>query len=65
MRRSVLEHKAFHAEKVMAMAAEAGIPEPDREQVVRYVGSQFKGLHEVNAIRFRLRPEDVADIARR
>ncbi|MGH2544421.1 MAG: Fic family protein, partial [Ardenticatenaceae bacterium] len=64
VRRSVLEHKAFHAEKVMAMATEAGIPEVDREQVVSYVGAQFKGLHDGNAIRFRLKPEEVADIVR-
>ena len=60
----MLEDKAFREEKVMAMATEAGIPEADREQVVSYVGAQFKGLHEGNVIRFRLKPEDVADTVR-
>lgn len=64
VRRSVLEWKAFRPESVMAMAAEAGIPETDREQVIHYVGQEFEGLHEGNVIRYRLRPEDLADIKR-
>ncbi|MBK9130029.1 MAG: Fic family protein [Gammaproteobacteria bacterium] len=64
VRRSVLEWKAFRPEAVMAMAMEAGIPEDDREQVVNYVGQEFRGLHEGNVIRYRLRPEDLAGIAR-
>ncbi len=46
----------------MAMAEEVGIPEADREQVVTYIGNEFRGLHEGNIIRYRLRPEDLADI---
>ena len=59
VRRSVLEWKAFRPEKVMAMAAEEGIPEDDRQQVTDYVGQQFRGLHEGNVIRYRLRPDDL------
>ncbi len=60
VRRSVLEWKAFRPEDIMAMAVEAGIPEADREQVVTYAGNEFRGLHEGNIIRYRLRPEDLA-----
>lgn len=64
VRRSVLDWKAFRSDNVMAMAAEAGIPEVDRENVVNYVGREFRGLHEGNVIRYRLRPEDLAGIKR-
>ena len=60
VRRSVLEWKAFQPDAVMAMAAEAGIPESDREQVVNYIGQEFHGLHEGNVVRYRLHPEDLA-----
>jgi hypothetical protein len=46
VRRSVLEWKAFRPELIMAMAAEADIPEADREEVVNYIGNEFRGLHE-------------------
>ena len=62
VRRSVLEWGAFRPENIMAMAAEDGIPETDRTQVVDYIGHEFRGLHEGNAIRYRLHPEDLADI---
>lgn len=62
VRRSVLDSKAFRPEDIMAMAAEDGIPEADREQVVDYIGHEFRGLHEGNVIRYRLRPEDLTDI---
>ena len=65
VRRSVLEWKAFRPEFIMAMAAEAGIPETDREEVVNYIGNEFRGLHEGNIIRYRLNPEDLAGIRRR
>lgn len=64
VRRSVLERKAFDADIVMNMAANADIPKEDRQQVVDYVGAQFRGLHEGNAIRFKLKPEDLANIKR-
>ena len=64
VRCSVLEWKEFNADNVMAMANDADIPEADRQQVVDYVGAQFRGLHEGNAIRFKLKPEDLAGIER-
>ena len=48
----------------MAVAAEAGIPEPDRKQVVGDVGNEFRGLHQGNIFCYRLRPEDLAGIRR-
>lgn len=59
VRRSVLEFKAFRADKVLAMATEAGISEEDRDAVVAYVGQQVRGLHEGNVIRYKLRPADL------
>ncbi len=59
VRRAVLEWKELRASDVMAMAAEAGIPEADRQPVVDYVAQEFQGLHEGNAIRYRLRPADL------
>jgi len=47
------------------MAAEADIPEADREKVVNYIGNEIQGLHEGNVIRYRLRPEDLAGISRK
>jgi hypothetical protein len=64
VRRAVLDWKAFRPGRVMEMAVEAGIPEADRGQVVDYVGREFGGLHEGNAIRYRLRPKDLAGIGR-
>lgn len=64
VRRSVLEWKALRPDDIRAMAAEEGIPEADREPVVDYIGEQFRGLHEGNVIRYRLRPEDLAGIRR-
>lgn len=64
VRRSVLEWKEFNAERIMAMAQEAGIAEADRPSVVDYVGQEFRGLHEGNVIRYRLRAEDLAGIRR-
>ena len=62
VRQSVLEWKGFRPDDIRVMAAEAGVPEADREQVVDYVGNELRGLHEGNAIRYRLRPEDLAGI---
>ncbi|MDP0929719.1 Fic family protein [Paracoccus onubensis] len=64
VRRCVLEFKAFRADEVMSMAVRAGIPEDDREAVVAYVNEQVRGLHEGNAIRYRLRPADLDDLMR-
>lgn len=62
VRRCVLEWKAFQPDDVMAMTAQADIPDADRQQVVDYVGLEFHGLHEGNVIRYRLRPEDLGAI---
>ena len=62
VRRSVLEWKGFRPNDIRVMAEEAGIPAADREQVVAYVGNEFRGLHEGNVIRYRLRPADLAGI---
>jgi Fic family protein len=64
VRQSVLEWKAFRPEIIMTMAAEADIPEADREELVNYIGNEFRGLHEGNVIRYRLRPEDLEGITR-
>ncbi len=64
VRRCVLEWKAFRSEDVIAMAAADGIPDADREQVAAYIGQEFQGLHEGNAIRYKLRPEDLEAISR-
>ena len=62
VRRCVLEWKDFQPDDVGIMAQEAGIPEADREQVVAYVGNEFRGLHEGNVIRYRLRSVDLAGV---
>ena len=62
VRRCVLEWKEFRPDDIREMTQEAGIPETDREQVVAYVGNEFRGLHEGNVIRYRLRPADLAGI---
>jgi Fic family protein len=64
VRRSVLEWKAFDRERVTSMARAADIPEADRDSVVDYVAQEFRGLHEGNVIRYRLRPDDLLSIRR-
>ena len=63
VRRSVLEWKMFRPDEIGVMAAEAGVPEVDRQGVVDYVGKEIRGLHEGNVIRYRLRPEDLAGLS--
>jgi hypothetical protein len=48
----------------MDMAVKAEIPEGDRRQVVDYAHAQFRGLHEGNVIRYRLRPADLEGLKR-
>lgn len=60
--RCVVEFKEFRHEEVRAMAAEAGVPEADRDEVVAYVKEQLAGLHEGNVIRFRLKAEDLEGV---
>ena len=60
VRRCVLEWKRFRREDIEGMVAEAEIPGADRVHVVEYVIRECGGLHEGNAVRYRLRPEDLA-----
>ena len=62
VRRCVLVWKSFQPDKIRVMAAEADIPEADHQQVIEYIGQEFRGLHEGNIIRYRLRPEDLAEM---
>jgi hypothetical protein len=64
VRRSVIDWKAFRPDLIMAMAADADIPEAEREEVINYIGNEFRGLHEGNVIRYRLRPKDLVGISR-
>lgn len=41
------------------MAQDADIPEVDQEQVIAYIGREFRGLHEGNVIRYKLRPANL------
>ena len=64
VRRCVLDLKAFQADDIAAMAAEADIPEEDRQAVVAYVGEQVRKLHKGNVIRYRLHLEDLVGLVR-
>lgn len=64
VRRSALDWKTFQPERLMAMAAEAGVPEGERGQVVDYIGRELRGLHEGNAVRYGLRPGDLDGVTR-
>ena len=64
VRRSVLENKGFMPELVIGWAEDSEIPEDDRDQVVNYIGQEFRSLHEGNAIRYRLSAADLADLQR-
>jgi Fic family protein len=64
VRRSVTDWKEFRPDAVMDMAVEAEIPEADRKHVVDYAHAQFRGLHEGNVIRYRLRPSDLEGLKR-
>ncbi|MFK8028964.1 MAG: Fic family protein [Gammaproteobacteria bacterium] len=64
VRQCVLDWKQFHEGNVITMAAKANIPEADRQDVVKYVGQEFNGLHEGNVIRYRLSPDDLANLRR-
>ena len=64
IRRSVLEWKGFQPESIVRMADDAGVPEAERNDLIEYIRREFRGLHEGNAIRYRLSPEDLAAIDR-
>ena len=62
VRRCVLEYRGFDADAVSSLAGEADIPDDDVAGVVSYTEAQFEGLHKGNAIRFRLRTEDLDNL---
>ena len=62
VRRCVLEYKGFDVDAVTSLAREADIPDVDVPDVVSYTETQFEGLHKGNAIRYRLRPEDLENL---
>lgn len=62
VRRCVLEFKSFRQVEVLEMAADAGIPEEDRDSVAAYIRDQLAGLHEGNIIRYRLKTEDLEGV---
>ncbi|MDE0310335.1 MAG: hypothetical protein OXI60_11000 [Acidiferrobacterales bacterium] len=60
-----MELKAICQEDIDRMAVEAGIPENDREEVIRYVEREIRGLHEGNLIRCRPRQKDLIGFVNR
>ena len=62
VRYSVLEAKAFRKNDILNLAAKHDIPEDECEPVAVYIHEQFKGLHEGNLIRYRLKPEDMKGV---
>lgn len=62
VRRNVLEWRGFRRDRTLVMAADAEIPQIDREQVVDYIGNEIRALHEGNAIRYRLTTDDLERI---
>lgn len=65
VRNCVLEWGSFRRERVLAMAASAGIPTNEHNDVASYVEGEVNGLHEGNAIRYGIPPESVARLQRR
>ncbi|MCY4358287.1 MAG: hypothetical protein OXD01_12295 [Gammaproteobacteria bacterium] len=59
VRRCVLEWQDFEPDNIRVMAQDADIPEVDQEQVIAYIGREFRGLHEGNVIRYKLRPANL------
>ena len=62
VRYCVLDLKGFRPDEVRALAGRHGIPADDVDAVTDYVGRQFDGLHEGNAVRYRLSAEDLEQI---
>lgn len=55
----VLKARRFDSDGVLALIKAQGVPEADQEADIMYAHQQFKGLHEGNAIRFRLKAADL------
>ena len=64
IRRCVLDWRAFRHGEVVAMAAAAGIPGDDHQAVAAYVEGEFNGLHEGNAVRYKLSAASLAHLER-
>jgi hypothetical protein len=64
VRYSVLYTKAFDVGEMLDLAARHDIPEDEQDAVVAYAHEQFKGLHEGNLIRYRLKPNDIEGLDR-
>ena len=62
VRYCVLELKAFRPDKVRTLAARHGVPADDVDSATDYIGRQFNGPHEGNAICYRLSPRDLGAI---
>ena len=62
VRYSVLQVRAFDGDKILDLAVTHNIPEDERGAVVAYAHEQFKGLHEGNLIRYRLKPSDIEGV---
>lgn len=60
VRRNVREWNGFDRSGTLSMAAAASIPEQDREPIADYIEKEIRGLHEGNAIRYRLTTDDLA-----
>jgi hypothetical protein len=59
IRHCVLEFKTFDAQWVSEMAIQSGVVESEAPAAVEYVERRFRGLHEGNVLRYRLKPEDL------
>jgi hypothetical protein len=62
VRFSVLEAKRFKPDVVLALVQKQDVPKDDQDAVVAYAHEQFKGLHEGNAIRFKLKAADLVGV---
>lgn len=62
VRFSVLEAKRFKPDVVLARVQKLDVPKDDQDAVVAYAHEQFKGLHEGNAIRFKLEAADLVGV---
>ena len=58
----VLDWGRFRPRRILRMMDEAGIPTEDRESLLGYIRRCFRGLTEVNAVRYGLGPADLAGL---
>lgn len=60
----VRDWRRFRPRRILRMMDEAGIPTEDRESLLDYIRRCFRGLTEVNAVRYGLAPADLAGLDR-